>query len=186
MAVYLHELQQPHLIRARPVPFKPDPADVERFAALPEVAALGWPLDVVQQWLYEHLPHDEFLADYADLDLTAVVWSLEDVPTDGFLTMRTGPSEDSYLASIPDQHRHWTEQRRHLGVAERWENDGTWQVPPLLLDLGCMDGPAGVLQVVEGRTRVGILQGRTRDRLHVADHHAAWVGRPRDQRADQS
>jgi hypothetical protein len=35
------------------------------------------------------------------------------------------------------------------------------------------------LQVVEGRMRVGILQGRRADGLHVADRHEAWVGRAR-------
>ena len=34
-------------------------------------------------------------------------------------------------------------------------------------------------QLVEGRTRVGVLRGRHADGLHVADTHLAWVGRRR-------
>jgi hypothetical protein len=174
---FLRDLQQQHIID-QCHSHKGHYADLQRFAALPEVAALGWPSEVVEQWLYDHLEHYEFLTDYAELDLTAVEWTLEDLPTDMFLPMRSGPSDD-YMTTVPDQHEHWVYARRFTAVPAAWEDTGTWLKPPLLLDLACLDGPAGVLQVVEGRTRVGILQGRARDGLRVADRHAAWVGRLR-------
>lgn len=176
MAVYLSDLQQPHIVSE--VGGSGGFTSAEKLAALPEVAALGWPLEVVKQWLYDHLEWHEFLRDYAELDLSAVVWTLEYVPLAEFMLMTSGPS-DNYLATVPDLHEHWTERRRHLGVADAWEDTGTWLVPPLLLDLACLDGSAGLLQLVEGRTRVGILQGRARDGLHVAGRHATWIGRPR-------
>ncbi|WP_413543666.1 hypothetical protein [Citricoccus nitrophenolicus] len=172
---FLRDLQQPHIVRE--VAGAGGWTSLEKFAALPEVAALGWPLEVVQQWLYDHLEWGEFLRDYAALDLSAVVWTREYLPLREFLPMTSG-STDDYMATVPDMHEHWTHTRRFIGVPAAWEDTGTWLVPPLLLDLGCLGGSAGVLQVVEGRTRVGILQGRTRDGLNVAGHHAAWVGRP--------
>lgn len=176
VAVHLSDLQQPHIV-AKCRSHRGLYARLDEFAALSEVAALGWPLEVVEQWLYDHLEHWEFLRDYAKLDLSAVGWTLEDLPTSAYRTLKSGPS-DRYMADVPDMHEHWTHTRRYIGVPAAWEDTGTWLVPPLLLDLGCLDGPAGVLQVVEGRTRVGILQGRARDGLNVAGHHAAWVGRP--------
>lgn len=176
MSVFLSDLQQPHIIRevAGASPW----TSPEKFSALPEVAELGWPSEVVRQWLYEHLLWGEFLTDYAALDLSTVAWSLQDVHATAFLSMTSGSSDD-YLTEFsknPDYYRErFTVQRP--ATREAWEQQGTWLVPPLLLDLACLDGAEGVLQVVEGRTRVGILQGRVRDGLYVAGQHAAWVGR---------
>jgi hypothetical protein len=40
-----------------------------------------------------------------------------------------------------------------------------------------LDPPELGLQVVEGRTRVGVLKGRHRKAYRVAALHLAWVGR---------
>jgi hypothetical protein len=63
------------------------------------------------------------------------------------------------------------------GVRERWEQEGTWIVPPLLIDRGLLAPPGVALEIVEGRTRLGILRGRMRDRQLVARRHQVWVGR---------
>ena len=65
----------------------------------------------------------------------------------------------------------------HRGIREKWDKEGTWLRPPLLIERALVgEGLAG-LQLVEGRTRVGVLRGRYADKLFVADTHLAWVGR---------
>lgn len=173
--VHLADLQRRHILRR--APGNGSLTTLERFAELPEIAALGWPIDVVDQWLYEHLPNDEFLRDYAALDLARLRWSLEDLPTSVFEIMPTGEGGSDYLANeAPDHHPHWVRCRGDK-VIRAWEERGSWVRPPIVIDRGCIGGRAGELQLVEGRTRVGVLRGRLRDGLHVAPQHAAWVGR---------
>ncbi|WP_244173868.1 hypothetical protein [Streptomyces recifensis] len=59
-------------------------------------------------------------------------------------------------------------------VGLHWEEHGTWLRPPLLIDRRFLDPSSSGLQVVEGRTRVGVLRGRVRERRHVAPDHQAW------------
>lgn len=65
----------------------------------------------------------------------------------------------------------------HIGVAQCWETHGTWKRWPILIDRRLLDPPESGLQVVEGRTRVGVLRGRHRQGTLVAERHLAWVGR---------
>lgn len=148
--------------------------DLARYADVPEVAALGWPLEVVEQWLFDHLESGVFLFDYGHVDLSAIVWRLVNLPTADYLNMPTGEDGRAYFERVPSQHEHWTSVRR--GVPEAWAEAGTWLRPPLVLARALIDPPSTGWQVVEGRTRVGILRGRVADGLHVAQAHAAWVG----------
>ncbi|MFF8281059.1 hypothetical protein ACF05T_34260 [Streptomyces lateritius] len=63
-------------------------------------------------------------------------------------------------------------------VGRHWEEHGTWLRPPLLIDRRLLAPADSGLQVLEGRTRVGVLRGRLREQLGVAPAHQAWVGRP--------
>ncbi len=146
------------------------------------VASLGWPDDVVEQWIYDHASSPSFLRDYEHVDLSLVRWDVEALPVDVFMTMPTGPSDAEdidYFASNPDR---WVEARKHgvhRGVALAWEVHGTWKRWPIILDRALLD-PAGTgLQLVEGRNRVGILRGFHRRGTTVAGKHLVWVGRPR-------
>jgi hypothetical protein len=58
-----------------------------------------------------------------------------------------------------------------------WYVLGTWLVPPVLLSRALLVPPTAGLQVVEGRTRLGILRGRLANGLHVASQHEVWIGR---------
>lgn len=153
---------------------------LQEFRCLPRVQRLGWPEDVVRQWLFDHPSH--FLRDYGDVDLETVAWSLEVVPTAMLVTLPTGASEEGLIEKFAADHE-WHVRNRshggaHLGVPEMWETHGTWKTWPLLIERTLVDGGEG-LQVVEGRTRVGVLRGRHRDGLRVADAHLCWVGRRR-------
>lgn len=150
------------------------------FLVRPEIAALGWPAEVVRQWLWEFGDRDELLNDYASVPLNRVAWVLEEVPAADFDTMPTGASEAGLIEGFAAQHLHWLARKSQYKpiVKADWEERGTWSVPPVLIDRALLDPPGGGLQVVEGRTRVAILRGRRQDRLPTADVQLAWVGRP--------
>ncbi|WP_327159534.1 hypothetical protein OHB11_38895 [Streptomyces zaomyceticus] len=149
----------------------------DRFRVDPAVAVLQWPDDVLEQSLYDFGDNDRFVTDYGSIDLREIRWWLETVPPADFHGMPTGASDAGCIEKFADNPVHWVKVRPRE-VGQHWEEHGTWLRPPLLIDRRLL-GPSGNgLQVVKGRTRVGVLRGRLREGLHVAPHHQAWVGRP--------
>ena len=111
--------------------------DERRFAAFldrPDIAALGWPAEVVRQWLWEFGDRDAFGNDYGSVPLDRVAWDLEEVAGAAFDTMPTGASEAGIIDEFAVQHRHWmtAKSRNRPAVAADWEDRGTWSVPPVL------------------------------------------------------
>lgn len=144
------------------------------------VSSLRWPDDVVEQLLYDHADNDAFLRDYGDIDLSRVQWDVEIVPLGKLVEMPTGASESGCIEEYAANPDHWVRVRNrgiHMGVAQCWEAHGTWKRWPILIDRGLLDPPESGLQIVEGRTRVGVLKGRHRRGAFVAERHLAWVGR---------
>ncbi|MDJ0336583.1 hypothetical protein QMG83_15245 [Salinibacterium sp. G-O1] len=148
------------------------------FIALPSIARLGWPDAVVEDWLFDHGAHEAFQVDYRDLDLSAITWTLEDVPAASLQVIRTGPSEQKFLESVAMHHFHYL-GLRPAPIRDGWELKGTWMTAPLLLELKLLNRDEVGLRLVEGRMRIGILQGRLHTGFHVASTHKAWVGRGR-------
>ncbi|WP_271217570.1 hypothetical protein [Streptosporangium carneum] len=145
-----------------------------------KVLALRWPADVVEQFLYDHADYDGFLRDYGDVDLSAVAWDVEIIAVEDFLEMPTGPSDKGCIeeyAEVPDR---WVKARNagvHIGVEQCWQAHGTWKRWPILIDRALLTPAGSGLQVIEGRTRVGVLRGLHRQGVFVAGRHLAWVGR---------
>jgi hypothetical protein len=149
------------------------------FIEEPAIAALRWPEEVVEQWLYHHGDEPSFLRDYETVDLSTVGWTLDAVDVADLADIPTGPGDQiDVLEEFRAEHRYYL-GLRPPEVRDAWNGGGTWLVPPILLARSVLDPAASGLQVVEGRMRVGILQGRYADGLHVAPRHAAWVGRLR-------
>ncbi|MER6555980.1 MULTISPECIES: hypothetical protein [Streptomyces] len=117
------------------------------------------------------------MTDYGNIDLREITWRLEKISAADFHGMPTGASDDGCIEEFAENPVHWV-QNRPQEVGRHWEEHGTWMRPPLLIDRRLLDPPSSGLQVVEGRTRVGVLRGRLREGLHVAPDHQAWVGRP--------
>ncbi|WP_406369688.1 hypothetical protein OG788_07760 [Streptomyces sp. NBC_00647] len=152
----------------------------QEFRADPVLAPLRWPDCVLEQFLYEHggshLPFEE---DYGHIDLEGITWRLEMISRTDFRDMPTGASEAGLIDHIAENPVYWVSVRPER-IGCHWEDHGTWMRPPLLIDRRLLAPPDGGLQVLEGRTRVGVLRGRLREGLKVAPCHQAWVGRPRE------
>jgi hypothetical protein len=145
------------------------------------VRGLGWPADVLEQWLYDHSDKGPFLHDYGTVDLSQLCWGLEVLKASDVVAMPTGPSDGDVIDEFAASPDHWISVRSsgvHTGVAQMWEIHGTWKRWPVLIARSLLAPPGTGLQVVEGRTRVGILRGRLRQGAFVAERHLAWVGRP--------
>ncbi|KFZ80837.1 hypothetical protein ED92_10950 [Amycolatopsis sp. MJM2582] len=152
------------------------------FRRHPEVAGLGWPDDVLEQWLYDHAGNEAFLLDYADVDLAQISWEVEAASTDLLVETPTGDSDGDCIDEFAANPDYWIEVRHtgiHRGVALCWEIHGTWKRWPVLIERSLLTPSAPGLQVVEGRTRIGILKGRHRQGDFVSAQHLVWVGRPR-------
>ena len=89
--------------------------------------------------------------------------------------MPTGASDTGCIEHYAEDPVYWVGQRAPE-IGRHWEEHGTWMRPPILIDRRLLAPWDSGLQVLEGRTRVGVLPGRRRDGLHVASHHHAGVG----------
>ncbi|MEU3299773.1 hypothetical protein ABZ729_08120 [Streptomyces sp. NPDC006678] len=149
----------------------------DQFRADPALAPLQWPDDVLEQFLFDHGDNAPFVIDYGGIDLRDITWQLESIPVADFHTMPTGETDAGCIEVYAKHPVHWV-GNRPPEVGRHWEEHGTWLRPPLLIDRRLLDSSDSGLQVVEGRTRVGVLRGRVREQLRVAPDHHAWVGRP--------
>nr|WP_145492907.1 hypothetical protein [Streptomyces incarnatus] len=50
------------------------PRALQEFLPHPLVMHLGWPDDVVEQWLFDHASHPAFHIDYGHIDLETLDW----------------------------------------------------------------------------------------------------------------
>ncbi|PCK24404.1 hypothetical protein CHR55_26295 [Rhodococcus qingshengii] len=153
--------------------------EFEEFRLNNLVAMLNWPADVLRDWLWDHGCHVPFLDDYRTVDLTTIRWTNESVLTTELVELPTGPSEADCISDFAQNHEHWIRTRDHAfpEVRAAWEQEGTWARPPILLERSLINPNLRGLQVIEGRTRFGILRGRHAAGIPVAHHHSAWVGR---------
>lgn len=95
-------------------------------------------------------------------------------PVPGLAPSTACPGAIEEYAELSD---YWAEGKRK-DVVEAWKQDGTWLVPPLLISLDLLEPKTEGWQLIEGRTRVGVLRGRVAQGLYVATHHDIWAGRP--------
>lgn len=73
--------------------------------------------------------------------------------------MPTGASENDLIEYLGKDPEPWVAVRSagcHLGVRQMWGVGGTWKRWPILIDSSIVSPTQTGLQLVEGRTRVGV------------------------------
>jgi hypothetical protein len=98
-------------------------------ASVALVSSLGWPDDVVEQFLYDHADNIGFLRDYGDLDLSKIEWDVEIISVEELTEMPTSASDGDCIEDFAANPDHWVRVRNrgiHIGVAQCWETHGTW------------------------------------------------------------
>lgn len=142
------------------------------------IVSLQWPDDVVEQFLDDRGDNPAFLQDYRDVDLSGVVWGAEATTAEELRQMPAGASDNGCIEAYAANPDHWVWIRHagiHEDVAQRWATLGTWKRPPILIDRRLLAPSHSGLQVVEGRTRVGVLRGRLRQGSLVARQYQTWL-----------
>ncbi|MCX5039955.1 hypothetical protein [Streptomyces coelicoflavus] len=83
----------------------------ERFRSDPALTALRWPDDVLRDFLFDHGDKGPFVDDYGALDLSAITWTLETIPSADFHKMPTGESEVGLIEHFAKDPLHWVAVR---------------------------------------------------------------------------
>ena len=71
------------------------------------VSSLGWPDDVVEQFLYDHADNIGFLRDYGDLDLSKIDWDVEVISVEELIEMPTSASDGDCIEDFAANPDHW-------------------------------------------------------------------------------
>lgn len=91
------------------------------------VRALRWPIDVVEQWLYDHAPTRTFEADYGHIDLEGIEWSVQVISATTLAKVPTGAHDQGCIEQYAEDPEHWVNVRNvgfHLGVRDRPSHGG--------------------------------------------------------------
>jgi hypothetical protein len=146
------------------------------FLAAPEVASLDWPDDVLEQFLFDHGNKPGFVAAYGHLDLRDMRWRIRTFKAEELRQIGHGTYFE-HVEETRQNPRHWIGNWRGSGVDLGWETIGSWRRPPVLIDGYCAQPAHNGLHVVEGHTRLGLLQGLIDDgTIGAHTEHRAWFG----------
>ena len=140
------------------------PWDHREFLEYMASVGLTVPWEVALQFYFDHRDKEEFVSQYGHLDLRRLEWRTEDWSAEVLLQV-----------SMYSPFVRWTDvvarKAKNLGiegfsamdsrseVVAHWENQGTWRVPPILIDGTLVRPPSSGPRLVEGHTRIGCLRG---------------------------
>jgi hypothetical protein len=142
---------------------------------------LPMPVEVLEQFVIDHGLNEQFQREYAELDLHAIAWELEDLPVTQIVSCWS--KFDDYVSEIAALLRKHVDDKPHPPCIspeswQSWVESGTWRRSPVFLD-SVVPSRSG-LHLVEGHTRVGMLTGLLDTNVSVRDFHGCWVGRESD------
>ena len=146
-----------------------------------EALELPIPSDVLEQFVIDHGLNEEFQHCYGDLDLHHISWSKETllIPS---ISLCSSKYEAHVLRTRDTYERisSFNESSLSHEAIRSWIDDGTWLRPPIFL-FDVLPSP-NCRHLVEGHTRVGALQGLSKNQHSIASvsaEHQCWIGRPR-------
>lgn len=96
---------------------------------------------------------------YGHIDLKTINWKLVDLPTESLLEVRHA----TYLSFLNEEIEAYP-LRGGIDfygpeIASYWRRHGTWIEPPFIIERSIIESNAPGLQLMEGHTRLGALQG---------------------------
>ena len=145
-----------------------------RFNARLSDEGLNWPDDVVEQFLFDHGTHPEFVSQYGQLDLRLLTWSLEPLRAAVLVRATVYPKFRQRIDSVAAALDYFATV---YGVRWGWLDKRTWLRAPVMMHGNLLQPGQADLHLVEGHTRIGALTGYLRVGLISAESiHYAWVG----------
>lgn len=142
------------------------------------------PLDVLKQWLYCLFYDRNTVTNYSWLNYDKIEFVLTDLSLDQLKTIRVIDNFKGYVEERakcnPYGQLTCTEKDK-----EYWQNFGTWKTPPIILDIGSLNidnkpehsDIQGILQLVEGHTRLGYLYAISNYKLPLKKQHKVYLMR---------
>jgi hypothetical protein len=154
-----------------------DRIDIESLrAALP-----GVPRAVLIQLCADHGRNSDFQARYGQLELDGIRWTLASRTAREICSCSMKEGFRSWFDEVGRRaarfsQRGWTCIDVRPEVQEHWRNHGTWIEAPILID-GSLVASGPELHLVEGHTRVGLLNGLVQWSIVPPESlHAIWLG----------
>lgn len=142
---------------------------------------LPMPVDVLEQFVYDHGLNEIFQEQYGQIDLQLLRWECEQRPARELIQASVHQGFDQHERTATDiaavATAGWEAVCLPPGAAEAWQRAGTWLRPPVMLD-GALIGTTAALHLVEGHTRLGALRGLVDIGVLNAElPHEVWIGR---------
>ena len=142
------------------------------------------PLEVIEQVYSHHGRKGEFQEQYAELELSSIVWDSVLISAEEIIRASFYPGFASWFLNVEARplefkKRGWRCIDTRADVVEHWANHQTWSLQPVLIQ-GLQPAVAGRLHLVEGHTRVALLKGLVNSGvLNPKSEHQVYVGRAR-------
>lgn len=166
-----------HDLRQVPRPGQ-DGADLGAFEQLLNAHDVHWPTAVVKQFLFDHGATSEFIKLYGHLDLNGIVWELRTVQASELVAAShyAGFTRVEEVAGHPHYTLKLYRSPELLALRpDPWTN--TWAEPPIFIEGALRRPRQRQLHLVEGHTRLGVLQGLLMLGEVAADSvHEAFIG----------
>lgn len=149
-------------------------------AALPHA-----PDEVVEQFYVDHGRNPDFQAQYADVELGAIIWTKARIPASELIAASKYERFEPWFNSVAKRfaafpEKGWAAIDRRRPVVEHWERNGSWAVPPVFVS-GELLGRATKLHLVEGHSRLATLAGGVGCGLVRPESiHEIWLGAAKD------
>jgi hypothetical protein len=138
------------------------------------------PEDVLSQFYSDHGRKNEFQSEYANIEIDLLQWNLMEIVAETIVKSSMHPNFHGWFESVSNRVKRfstegWESIDCRVEVREHWRIKRTWIIPPVFLD-GQIIGSESKFHLVEGHTRVGILDGFLKhDILSENQLHTIWV-----------
>ena len=139
------------------------------------------PLPVVQQLYADHGRNEDFQELYGNLNIVGLKWELVSYPASKLYTASINPQYCSWYKRVGNRVKlfaseGWNCIDVRCSVVDHWSKCGTWITPPVMLP-GKLIGLLSELHLVEGHTRLGLLNGLILHHILSPDsNHYVWLG----------
>lgn len=161
---------------------KLDPYDLDKNLEIIKQIGVEAPDSVIEQFYLDHNQNSRFLTLYGDLDLNELRWELIELEVSEFYKIGSNASFAEFLAEVSESIFYYEQLGDSVidcrpKILNHWKLNGTWLVPPILIDCSLLGGVPNMPHLVEGHTRVGCLLGLDKYRIiPIAKKHQVYWG----------
>jgi hypothetical protein len=132
---------------------------------------------VLEQWIYLHHQNDQTLQNYAWLDFKKITFEIAQWDIQQLLKLNLVPMFENMRIGYDSPF-----ERLPASEAPYWQANGTWQVPPIILDVATLPHSRpkkaelhGPFQLVEGHSRFRNLLISEYQQLYLTSHHRIYL-----------